>query len=354
MLKVGYLPCTQDPPRGENIARVLQEVVAEAQAAEQSGFDSCMFSEHHQQPDFYIPNTLLITGLVGMKTEKLKIGTCTLLLPLVHPVHVAEDSAIIDQMTGGRLILSVGAGYSEPDFGAFGLAVGERAARTREGVEIIKKCWTEERFSYQGKHYQLNDVSITPRPMQKPSPPIWLAAGTDFGIKRAARLTDGWITDLMQSVEVMKRFAEFYRAEARKHGKTPMVALVRDVCLADSMEAARRDSGPVMYTHRFYFRNKGYIEDEFLKGVRCEEDWTFDRAIKNRVIAGSAQNCREQLQMWQEEVRPDYLVLRMRHPGGPSHSKVVEAIRGFGEKVLSGYPARIMAGCFAMTPDPPP
>ncbi len=335
MLKVGYLPCTQDPPRGENIARVLGEAVAEAQAAEQSGFDSCLFSEHHQQADGYIPNTLLMAGLVGMKTEKLKIGTCTVLLPLVHPVHVAEDSAIIDQMTGGRLILTMGAGYSPDDFGAFAVPISERGARTREGVEIIKKCWSEERFSYHGKHYQLDQVSITPKPLQKPAPPIWLAASSEVGVRRAARLTDGWITDLVQGVSVIKGFAEVYRAEAKKHGKTPMIALVRDMLLADSMEAARRDSDPLMYTHRFYFRNQGYVEDEFLKGVNSEEDWTFDRAIKNRIIAGSPRNCREQLRMWQEELRPDYLVLRMRHPGGPSHGKVVEAIRSFGEKVLS-------------------
>ncbi len=336
MLKVGYLPCTEDPPRGENIARTLREVVAEAQAAEQSGFDSCLISEHHQQADGYIPNTLLLAGMVGMKTEKLKIGTCTLLLPLVHPVHVAEDAAIVDQMTNGRLILSVGAGYSPDDFGAFSVPISERGARTREGVEIIRKCWAEERFSYHGKHYQLDQVSITPKPLQKPAPPLWMAAASDVGARRAARLGDGWITDLVQSVGVIKGFADIYRAEAHKRGKTPMVVLIRDMCLADSMEAARRDGGPLMYTHRFYFRNNGYVEDEFSKGIKSEEDWTFDRAIKNRIIAGSPNNCREQLRMWQEELRPDYLVLRMRHPGGPSHAKVVEAIRGFGEKVLSG------------------
>jgi len=336
MLKVGYLPCSQDPPRGENISRVIHESVAEAQVAEKSGFDSCVFSEHHQQADGYIPNTLLMAGLAGMKTEKIKIGTCTLLLPLCHPVHVAEDAAIIDQATGGRLILSVGAGYSPDDFSAFGVSISERGSRTREGVEIIKKCWTEERFSYHGKHFQLDQVSINPKPMQKPAPPIWLAASSEVGVRRAARLSDGWITDLVQGLSVIKSFAKVYRDEARKHGNTPMVILIRDMWLANSMEEARRESGPLMYTHRFYFRNQGYVEDEFIKGVKSEEDWSFDRAIKQRIIAGSPQNCREQLQMWQEELRPDYLVVRMRHPGGPTHARTMEMIRDFGEKVLAG------------------
>jgi alkanesulfonate monooxygenase SsuD/methylene tetrahydromethanopterin reductase-like flavin-dependent oxidoreductase (luciferase family) len=334
MLKVGYTPCTQDTSHGANIARVLEEAMAEAQLAEKCGFDSCFFTEHHQQADYYIPNPLMLALAAGQKTQRIKVGTCVLLLPLQHPVHVAEDTAIVDQMTGGRLILGLGVGYSEADFGAFGISVSERAARTVEGIEIIQKSWGEGAFSYQGKHYRLDQVSVTPKPRQKPHPPIWLGAGTLAGIKRAARLADGWVADLMQGVAVIKGFAQMYRDEAKKCGKTPFVVLMRDVWVADSMEAARRSSDPLMYTHRFYFRNKGYVEDEVLKEVHSEEDWTFDRAAKNRIIVGSPQDCREQLQMWQEEVRPDYAVLRMRHPGGPTHSKTLDAIRIFGEKIL--------------------
>ena len=116
-MKVAYFPCTQDPPRGENIARIMHEAIAEAQLAEKTGFDSCLFSEHHQQADGYLPNPILAAGLVGMKTEKIKVGTCISLLPLIHPVHVAEDCAVIDQMTGGRMILGVGVGYQGVDFG---------------------------------------------------------------------------------------------------------------------------------------------------------------------------------------------------------------------------------------------
>jgi alkanesulfonate monooxygenase SsuD/methylene tetrahydromethanopterin reductase-like flavin-dependent oxidoreductase (luciferase family) len=91
MLPVGYLPCTQDPPDARNMTRVLDEILAEAEAAEANGWDGCFITEHHQQPDGYLPNPLLMAGLVGMKTQRIKVGTCVLLLPLHHPVHVAED-----------------------------------------------------------------------------------------------------------------------------------------------------------------------------------------------------------------------------------------------------------------------
>ena len=232
------------------------------------------------------------------------------------------------------MILGVGVGYQGADFDAFGASAEERAKRTEEGIEIIKKCWTEERFSHQGKHYQLNNVSITPKPMQKPRPPIWMAAWTDIGLKRTARMTDGWLTDPLQSIGVIKRFADLYRAECAKRQVKPYISLMRDVWVADSMEKAKQESEPLMYTHRFYFRNKGYVEDEYLKGITSEEQWTFERAQKDRFISGSPEHCREQLQMWQKEIRADYLVLRMRHPGGPDHKRVIEGIKMFGEKVL--------------------
>jgi alkanesulfonate monooxygenase SsuD/methylene tetrahydromethanopterin reductase-like flavin-dependent oxidoreductase (luciferase family) len=227
----------------------------------------------------------------------------------------------------------VGVGYQERDFGAFGLSIKERAGRSEEGVEVLKRCWEQERFSHHGKFYDLDDVMITPKPLQKPRPPIWMAAWSDVGLRRAARISDGWITSPLEHVQVIKRFADLYRSEAKKHGKKPYLVLMRDVLVSESMDAARRESGPLMYTHKFYFRNNGYAPDDVTKNIKSEDQWTFDVASPNRLIVGSPKDCLAQLQMWQKEVQPDYLVLRMRHPGGPSHERVKEAIRVFGKEI---------------------
>jgi len=232
------------------------------------------------------------------------------------------------------MILSVGVGYQEADFSAFGIPIKERARRTEEGVEIIRKCWSDERFSYRGKHYQLDQLFIAPKPVQKPGPPIWMVAWSDVGLKRTARLADGWITDPCQSLGVIERLADEYRGEATKQGRKPFIALMRDVWVADSWETARRESGPMMYTHRFYYRNKAYIEDEMLRSVRSEEEWTFDLAAKDRLIAGSPEDCREQLARWNERVNPDYLIVHMRYPGGPEHWRVVKGIQDFVNEIL--------------------
>ena len=334
MLPVGYLPCTQDPPNGRNMSRVIREIIAEARAAEASGWDGCYITEHHQQEDGYLPSPLLVAGLVGMQTQRLKVGTCVLLLPLYHPVRVAEDCAIVDQATAGRLILSIGVGYQQHDFDAFEVTISSRVARTEEGLEIMRRSWKGERFNFDGTQFKLQDTLVTPRPFQSNGPPVWMASWTPPGLRRAARIADGWIADPVQSLPVIRGFTDRYRSECARLGRTPYICLMRDAVIAENMAAAETASAPTMVTHRFYFKYGAYVTDDYIKDVKSPEEFSFKTAAKDRLIVGSPQDCLEQLQMWKEAIRPDYLILRIRQPGGPSHEKALEAIRTFGESVI--------------------
>jgi len=334
MLPVGYLPCTQDPPAGKNMARVIDEMIAEAQAAEASGWDGCYITEHHQQEDGYLPNPLLMAGLIGMKTQRIKVGTCVLLLPLYHPVRVAEDCAVVDQATKGRLVLSIGVGYQQHDFDAFEVPIESRTRRTEEALEILRQSWKGERFSYAGDHFKLKDTLVTPPPFQPSGPPVWMASWTPPGLRRAARIADGWIADPVQSLPVIKGFADRYRNECAKLGRKPYICLMRDAVIGDSMAAAEAESGPTMVTHRFYYKYGAYVPDDYLKDVKSPEEFSFKIAAKDRLIVGSTKDCLDQLQMWKEAIRPDYLILRIRQPGGPSHAKALQAIRAFGDSVI--------------------
>lgn len=334
MIPVGYLPCTQDPPDGRNIARVIDEIIGEAQAAEASGWSGCFITEHHQQADGYLPNPLLMAGLVGARTQRIQVGTCVLLMPLHHPIHVAEDCAVIDQATRGRLILSVGVGYQPHDFDAFEIPIEQRARRTEEAIEILRRSWRGERFAFAGAHFNLREMVVTPRPFAPLGPPIWMAAWTAPGLRRAAKIADGWIADPVQSLPVIKGFAERYREECKKNGRKPFICLMRDAVVADSMAAAEAQSGPTMVTHRFYFKYGAYVADEHLKDVKSPEALSFKIAARDRLIAGAPQDCLAQLQAWREAIGPDYLIIRMRQPGGPSHEAALAAIRSFGEAVI--------------------
>src|SRR4030095_9745566 len=175
-MKFGIYRSIASPPRGENLDRSIDEVIAEAQLAEASGFDSCFFGEHHQDKDGFLPSPLIVATAVAAHTRRLRVGTAVILLPLHPPVRVAEDVITLDLVSKGRVILGVGIGYQPADFRAFNVPMEHRVALFAESVEILRKCWSGEPFSHRGKHYTLEDVQIRPRPFQEPSPPLWIRA----------------------------------------------------------------------------------------------------------------------------------------------------------------------------------
>lgn len=334
MLPVGYFPCTQDAPDGKNIARVIDELVEQAELCEAVGFDGFYFTEHHQQEDGYLPAPVLMAGMIGMRTRRIKVGTCVLLAPLYHPIRLAEDIAVIDQATKGRMVAAVGIGYQPPDFDAFGVPIKQRAGRTEECVEILRKAWSGQPFSYASKYHTIDNVRVTPPSYQPGGPPIWLAGWVPAGLERAGRIGDGWIADPIQSLPVIKDYAAQYRAEAKKHGRKPYVVLMRDCVIGPNWDAVVAKSGPTMVTHRWYFHYDAYVKDDYVKDVKKSDELTFDIAARDRLIAGSPEQCLEQLQMWKEEIQPDYVMLRMRQPGGPPQPEALADIRMFGEKVI--------------------
>ena len=135
-MKFGIYSSIADPPRGENLDKRIDEVIAEAQLAEEVGFDSCFFGEHHQDRDGFLPSPLIVATAVAAHTSTLNVGTSVILLPLHNPVHLAEDVITLDLVSKGRFILGVGLGYQGADFRAFEVPVSERVGRFEEGWRL--------------------------------------------------------------------------------------------------------------------------------------------------------------------------------------------------------------------------
>lgn len=333
MIPVAYYPCTQDAPDGRNIARLIDEIMAQAECCEKYNYDGFYFTEHHQQADGYLPNPVLMAGLVGARTTRIKVGTCIALAPLYHPIRLAEDCAVIDQSTRGRFRLALGIGYQDIDFAAFGIDPRQRARRSEEAIAVLREAWAGKKVSALSDDYQFRDVAVTPTPYQE-SPNIWLAAWSEPGVKRAARIADGWIVDPIQSISVVKAQADMYREECARVGKTPFICLMRDAVIAQTMEAAHRLAEPTMETHRWYFEHGAFVPDEHLARIQSVKELTFAAAAKDRIIHGSPEAILEQLGRFEEIIKPDYLIVRMRHPGGPAQQQTLEDIALFGERVI--------------------
>ncbi|HEX2171072.1 MAG TPA: LLM class flavin-dependent oxidoreductase, partial [Dehalococcoidia bacterium] len=184
MPSFGFVPITHE----------FDDIREEAQLAESLGLDGCYFVEHHQQPGI-VASPLTLAAAVAAVTERITIGTGIIVLPLYHPVHVAEDCATIDRISRGRFVLGVGLGYQAVDFGAFDVPIRQRVSLFEESVEVIRRLWTEDNVSFAGKRYRLDKVRLYPKPLQDPHPPIWLAGAAEEAVKRAARLGDAWLAD---------------------------------------------------------------------------------------------------------------------------------------------------------------
>src|ERR671932_2309399 len=149
----------------------FEPTIQECERAEADGFDSVWLGEHHNSPVLY-PTPLVGLAAIAARTHRVRLGTGVLLLPLYHPVAVAEEGAMLDLISAGRLILGVGAGYAPEEFAAFGLSIKERGSRLEEAAALLHRLWTEEHVSHHGRHFHVADVTVGPRPVQRPRPPI--------------------------------------------------------------------------------------------------------------------------------------------------------------------------------------
>src|SRR5262249_5814884 len=183
----------------------------------------CCLGEHRQAHHGSLPSPLIVATAVAARTRQLRVGTSVILLPLHHPVRVAEDVITLDLVSKGRLIVGVGIGYQESDFRAFAVPMDERVTRFEEGIEILRLAWAGERFSFHGKHYSLEDVHVTPRPFQSPAPPLWIGASVPPAARRAGRLADGFVGTPSTTLDDAVRLVEVYREAARQAGREPHV-----------------------------------------------------------------------------------------------------------------------------------
>ena len=180
----------QIPPWDKrNHAQLYADTIELAQLAERVGFDSFWLAEHHGASDGYIPALLPFLSAVASKTERLEIGTAVMLAPFHDPLRVAEDTAVLDNISGGRLNLGLGLGWVPEEYRMFGVPTKGRGRRLEEFVEVLRLAWTGERFTYKGRMLSYEDVLIRPAPAHKI--PIWLGGGTTPALERAARLADG-------------------------------------------------------------------------------------------------------------------------------------------------------------------
>ena len=183
-----FFPFRNPPEWGMPWGEFYESQMRLAEIAEDLGYDEIWLSEHHFCDDGWSPSLFPIAGALGQRTKTIRIGTFVLLLPLgKHPIQVVEDATTVDILCNGRFDLGVGLGYRVPEYKGFGISRDDRAKRMDEALEIIHGAWNSNNYSFHGEHFTVENVNLSPRPVQQPHPPMWTAAMSKVAANRAAK-----------------------------------------------------------------------------------------------------------------------------------------------------------------------
>ena len=210
MQKVGLYIGTQFPP-GVDVATALKDMSEQVRAARRSGFSSLWVPHHYLTLPMQMLAPIPMLAYLLRDAEGMTIGTNILIMPLLNPVHVAEDAVTLDLLSGGRYVLGIGVGYRDAEFQTFNVPLKERAQRMDESIEIMRRLWTEDKITHAGKSFQIRDLGIGLKPQRNGGPPIWLAAVVDAAVRRAARLGDAWLITNFAHLSVLVPQMGMYR-----------------------------------------------------------------------------------------------------------------------------------------------
>ena len=237
----------------------LETICNFATKAEQFGFDSYWQADHLLM---YTPvhETFVVLAAVMARTTNIKIGSSVLLLPQRNAAHVAKTVATLDYLSGGRFQFGVGVGGEfEKEWELAGVEIKDRRRRMEESILVCKKLWTEERATFQGKFYRFNDVTMIPKPIQKPHPPIWIGGRSDAALERAGRVGDGWLGYWLSPERYLDAAGKIREAAEKAHRDPEKIALAwyGFILLDDQVERARATA--LTYLNRNY---GGAFEDQ--------------------------------------------------------------------------------------------
>jgi alkanesulfonate monooxygenase SsuD/methylene tetrahydromethanopterin reductase-like flavin-dependent oxidoreductase (luciferase family) len=185
-MKIGVLQFFSWPGRHGPLEEVYARALERIEIMDRTGFDAVWLAEHHFTTFSVCPSVHMLGTLAAARTTRLRIGTAVSLAALYHPLRLAEEVALLDILSGGRVNWGAGRGFAPVEFNAFGVPMAESAERFREAVDIVLQAWTKERLSYEGAHFRFDNIEVLPKPLQQPCPPVWMAATSEPAIDWAA------------------------------------------------------------------------------------------------------------------------------------------------------------------------
>lgn len=308
-------------------AENFEEIVEQVQTARDAGFDLLWCGHHYMVEEWQKFQVIPAISRFAADAGDMYVGTSHL-LPLHHPIVIAEQFATIDAITGGRAIFGPVAGYRRKEFESLGIPRSERFGRLVEGVEVIKKLWREDDVTYDGRYFSFENVTINPKPVQEPRPPIWIGANADSAIDRASTLGDAWLINPHEDQQTIARQIERIQPPSGEgiHGVQPGR---REVFVAETDKRALELYGPAVKEYYDWY-------DDVEQGEAMENpealNMTLERLREDRFIIGSPETVADGLVTLYETVGLDAVLMAMQMPK-LEHEDVLNSIELTGTEV---------------------
>jgi alkanesulfonate monooxygenase SsuD/methylene tetrahydromethanopterin reductase-like flavin-dependent oxidoreductase (luciferase family) len=283
---------------GQSAKEVYDYQIEVAELLEELGFDGVWVAEHHFRDYGVVPNIFNLLSNLAARTEKLRLGTGIVVLPLHNPIHVAEEAAMVDLLSDGRLEMGIGRGYQSIEFESFGLDLSEARDRFNECLDMILGLWTQENFEYKGKFYETrHPLTLMPKPVQAPHPPVHIAAVSPETVELYAARGLPILADPAATFRKIAKAAETWHTTAATHGvDSDAVELVasRSVYVAATTEQARADQArfEAMFDRSRIFNKQSapidsktgevakgfeFWQDKYLKGGTVDNDFRWEQ-----------------------------------------------------------------------------
>lgn len=317
----GSYPSDLDP------ASVCRDYTNRARVAHASNYEALFVAHHYSAgPDAAMLQSLPLLSYFAAVTPGMYLGTAIFLLPMHEPLMVAEYTATLDNLCNGRFLFGIGQGYRDIEFNSMSVPKREKRPRLEEGIEVVKRLWTENEVYHQGRFYRVDGVTIEPKPMQKPRPPILLGADTVPTVMRVPAVAEHWIASRRHTKMFLREAVPAYKRALEEQGRPfDGLFIFRDLCIADSRKEAE-DRIREGYERRYErYQRWGQPGERY--------DLPFEQLQQDRLILGNPAEVAEQVLSYHEEFGAEIMWFMVDWPGMDS-SLTLETIQRFGEEVI--------------------
>ncbi|MDE3075753.1 MAG: LLM class flavin-dependent oxidoreductase [Chloroflexota bacterium] len=315
-----------------------EEHLEQVRAARDHGFDFVSVGTHWVIDPFQYFSIVPWLARISAEVPDMMLVTSVVLLPLVNPMDMAEQLATLDVMSNGKLRFGCGLGYRPIEYEAFGVSLKQRASRFEEALTLMKRLWTEDEVTHDGRFFHITAAKPTLKPLQKPYPPVWIATNSDPATRRAARMGDAPFWSPFQPLGVLERQVAIYRATLQEVAKPwpKEVPIAREYSVGRTHAEAVREGAAGMSQKFSAYAAHGLQESLPETDKKLLDD--FDGLAKHTFIVGDPAECADEIMRYQEVAGVTHMKLRLQYPG-MTHQMVIDRIK-LTEQVVARLPSR--------------